>query len=149
MNEDESAEAGPLRLAARIRQRRLALRLSEAEATRLAGFGSRNTWSTAEGGQRNLRSQNYAGIESALHWAPGSVEQILAGGEPTELPTPRVDVVRPPRKINLEVELAMVEALDQPAAVKYELVKALIRLAGQAQEEQADETQRGATQPAQ
>jgi hypothetical protein len=78
VNEQQPRE----RLARYIRERRQELRLSETEATKRAGFGSRNTWAGAEGGSRDLRSQNYAGIERALEWSAGSVERILAGGEP-------------------------------------------------------------------
>ncbi len=70
------------RLAQHIRERRQALRLSETTATKRAGFGSRNTWAGAEDGTRDLRTHNYAGVETALEWSAGSVERILAGGDP-------------------------------------------------------------------
>lgn len=41
---------------------------------------------TAELGARRISDTNYAGIEAALRWAPGSVERILAGrGDPEPL----------------------------------------------------------------
>lgn len=127
------------RLAARMRNRRIALRMTKTDAASRTGV-ARNTWSDAEEGVRDVQTKMYAGIEAALRWEPGSVQRILAGGEPTELPGPvRVDTVQPRERvqIDLEHELALVERLDQPAAVKLELIKALIRLAGQAQQEVA------------
>lgn len=78
-------DKGRVRLGRAIRRRRLHLGLSVHQAARHAGV-ARNTWSGAESAARQLTERNYAGIESALYWQPGSVEAILAGGDPIELP---------------------------------------------------------------
>jgi hypothetical protein len=72
------------RLAELIRTRRLSQRLSASAAARLADV-DRDTWSSAEKGARRLREYNYSGFERALRWSPGSIEAVLAGGEPTLL----------------------------------------------------------------
>lgn len=41
------------------------------------------TWQSLERGTRVTRDSSYAGIERTLQWAPGSIETILDGGEPT------------------------------------------------------------------
>lgn len=72
------------RLAELMQARRRELRLSARAAAQLAGI-DRNTWSSAEAASRRTAEYHYAGIERALQWAPGSVDAILAGGDPTEL----------------------------------------------------------------
>jgi transcriptional regulator with XRE-family HTH domain len=70
------------RLAQMIRVRRLELGLSATKAAQAAGI-DRATWSNAETGTRRTLEHNHVGIERALSWRPGSIEAILAGGEPT------------------------------------------------------------------
>lgn len=69
------------RLAHMIRVRRLERGLSASKAAQAAGI-DRATWSNAETGTRRTLEHNYAGIERALGWMPGSIEAILSGGEP-------------------------------------------------------------------
>lgn len=69
------------RLAERMRERRADLRLSSRRAAKLAVIDP-NTWASAEKGNR-IRDTGFPGIEAALQWSPGSVREILAGGEPT------------------------------------------------------------------
>lgn len=122
------------RLGQAIEARRKTMGLSLSAAARLAGI-DRATWTGSERGTRQTEAYNFAGIERALRWAPGSVERTLAGGAPTELPAaPVVDIVRPPMKIDLDYELDRVRALDIPPRTKLRLIQALIELAGQAQE---------------
>lgn len=66
------------RLAAHIKARRLALRLSTRAAAEAARI-DRATWTTAEAGSRDLREYNYTGIERALSWEPGTIDKLLAG----------------------------------------------------------------------
>ncbi|WP_328339457.1 helix-turn-helix domain-containing protein [Micromonospora sp. NBC_00421] len=73
------------RLANLIRTRRLERGLSASKAAQAAGI-DRATWSNAETGARRTAEHNYAGIERALGWQPGSIDAILAGGEPTTEP---------------------------------------------------------------
>lgn len=68
------------RLATRVQERRLHLRLGIEPAARAVGM-SKDTWKRVEAAQ-TVRDTSYAGIERALHWAPGSCRRILAGGDP-------------------------------------------------------------------
>jgi hypothetical protein len=72
-----------LRLAELIAKRRLSQRLSTSAAAREARI-DRATWSAAEKGAR-LRDYNWTAIERVLRWAPGSIEAVLEGGDPTPL----------------------------------------------------------------
>ncbi|MCZ7376509.1 hypothetical protein [Micromonospora sp. WMMC250] len=78
------------RLAKMIGVRRLELGVSAAAAARTAGI-DRNTWSAAEKGEKNTQPHNFAGIERALRWRPGSIAAILTGGEPTPADAEPVD----------------------------------------------------------
>lgn len=71
------------RLAEAIRDRRKALGLSVSAAAQ-AGDMNRETWTNAEGAKRQLSEHRWAGVERALHWTPGSIDDILAGGDPVE-----------------------------------------------------------------
>ncbi|MFG2056645.1 helix-turn-helix domain-containing protein [Micromonospora sp. NPDC048930] len=59
--------------------------LSIRAAADAAGI-DRDTWTSAEKGTKRTAEYIYGPIERVLGWAPGSVDQILGGGEPTELP---------------------------------------------------------------
>lgn len=69
------------RLTELVKNRRKGQRLSLSAAARAAGI-NRDTWTDFENGTRRLREYNYAGIERALDWEPGSIDSILAGGDP-------------------------------------------------------------------
>ncbi|MBM0277224.1 helix-turn-helix domain-containing protein [Micromonospora tarensis] len=71
-------------LAKAIETRRIELGLSGAAAARAAGI-DRATWTSAENGTRRTAEHNYAGIERALQWKPGSIRAVLGGGEPMTL----------------------------------------------------------------
>lgn len=70
------------RLARMVEDRRKSLSLSISRAAREAGI-DRGTWTGLERGSRQTEEYNYAGIERALKWASGSIDDIVAGGEPT------------------------------------------------------------------
>jgi hypothetical protein len=72
------------RLAAAVKARRLELRLSLRKAADIAQV-ARNTWTSLEEGTRRTSETSYAAIEAVLHWAPGSIEQIKSGEQPTPL----------------------------------------------------------------
>lgn len=72
------------RLARYIQDRRRELRLSVRAAAMVAGI-DRGTWSSAENAERRTAEYHYAGIETALQWAPGSIDAILSGGEPADV----------------------------------------------------------------
>ncbi|MEW2474654.1 helix-turn-helix domain-containing protein [Micromonospora gifhornensis] len=79
-----------VRLAEMIRTRRLELGLSVSAVARTAGI-DRATWASAEKGERDTQPHNWAGIERALNWRPGSIASILAGGDPTPTTDDGVD----------------------------------------------------------
>lgn len=56
---------------------------------------SRGAWDNVEHG-RPAKDLTYVGVEEALHWAPGSCNRVLDGGDPVPLDTPaeRTYVVR-------------------------------------------------------
>lgn len=78
------------RLAKTISARRLELGLSASAAARAAGI-DRNTWSSAEKGERETQAHNWVGLERALRWRPGSVAAILDGRDPTPVDAEPVD----------------------------------------------------------
>ncbi len=70
-----------LKLAELVRNRRLHLGLSVRQAADAAHV-ARGTWTALEEGARRTADNNYAGIERALNWTPGSITNILNGGAP-------------------------------------------------------------------
>lgn len=70
------------RLADAVTARRRALKLGIEPAARAAGI-SKDTWKRVEGGLK-VRDTKYAGIEGALHWAPGSCMRVADGEGPIE-----------------------------------------------------------------
>ncbi|MFE4867634.1 hypothetical protein [Streptomyces sp. NPDC056682] len=68
------------RLATYVSKRRTELKLGVEPAAKLAGI-SKDTWKRVEAGQKVWDSK-YAGVEEALSWAPGSCQDVMAGGEP-------------------------------------------------------------------
>lgn len=67
-----------------VTARRLERQLSVSSAAKAAGI-SRGTWIALEAGTRETETYNYAGIERALAWAAGSIDDILDGAQPTPL----------------------------------------------------------------
>ncbi len=100
-------EDGRTRLRQLVRERRTALGLSVRAAARNAGI-DRDTWADMESGSRILRDYNYASVERALRWKPGSVDAVLAGGQATIEPELA-------RDIDEEVELVRRDARLTPA----------------------------------
>jgi hypothetical protein len=70
------------RLGRFVTERRQALGLSISAAARQAS-SSRQTWTAVEDGTRETEDYKYGLIEVVLGWAPGSIADILAGGQPT------------------------------------------------------------------
>lgn len=70
-----------------LERRRMELRLSKSEAARRAGVSRMAYWEW-ERGRRVPYDTNYAGIEDAMQWEPGSVEDLLRNGaDPRPLET--------------------------------------------------------------
>jgi hypothetical protein len=72
-------------LAQWLTEQRTHLRISKAEAARRAGVG-RMTWWEWEMGRRVPYDSNFGGIEGAMEWPRGSVQEIIAGGKPLNEP---------------------------------------------------------------
>lgn len=68
-----------------VRARREQLGLSVGAAAEKAGL-SRGTWVNIESDARKTLPHNYAAVERALNWAPGSIKGFLNGGQPTPIP---------------------------------------------------------------
>lgn len=83
------------------------------EFSRRAGINRQTLYNLRDGRNSNLRSGTKDGIERLLDWAPGSVDAILAGGDPTL--QHRGEPARPEstlRTVAADVELTFEEALE-------------------------------------
>lgn len=107
------------RLAVYIENRRIERTLSVRAAAELAGV-ARNTWTGIEDASRKTADSNYAGIERALLWAPGSILRILNGEEPI-LIKPAAD---PASERDEAIARVMTSAISD--AKKKEIVELLI-----------------------
>lgn len=63
-------------------KRRLALRYSQADVQARGGPSGRTLQLVEHGKVTSLRQHTKSGLEDALGWARGSVDRILAGGDP-------------------------------------------------------------------
>jgi hypothetical protein len=68
------------RLATLVQTRRTELKLGVEPAAKLAGI-SKDTWKRVEAGLK-VWDTKYAGIETALQWAPGTCQRIINGQDP-------------------------------------------------------------------
>jgi hypothetical protein len=110
------------RLANAMANRRRELRLSVRAAAQRAGV-DRATWSSAETATRQIAEYNYAGVEAALDWQPGSVDQILAGGTATPRPAGTTPTTAAQRDDVLEI---VANDPDLDAQMKYEITKLIV-----------------------
>lgn len=76
-----TAETPRQRLARLMDERRAELQLTWSEVAERAGI-TREGLRRTRTGTGHIRSLTKVGIERALSWAPGSIEDILQGGEP-------------------------------------------------------------------
>lgn len=86
--DDAPTEEARVALARQVRERRGALKLSVSRAARLAGV-DRATWTGMEAATRVPQSHNRTAMERVLHWAPGSIDRVLAGAGSPEVEMPR------------------------------------------------------------
>ena len=125
------------RLGRQVAQRRTHLGLSVSAAARIAQI-DRGTWTGIEKAARMTEAYNYAGIERALNWSPGSIAATLAGGNPTPQGDP-VDLEKIPPTLpegfDLQAEYERIERLDIPARTKLDLMRRITALYEQAQAE--------------
>jgi Helix-turn-helix domain len=77
----DGSERNRQRLGLFVVARRKELGLSIREAARRAGV-MRPTWTGLEEGSRRTADYNFAAMERTLSWGPGSIEAVLAGGDP-------------------------------------------------------------------
>lgn len=91
-----SCHTGTMSTGEQVVKRRAELGLSRAAAAKLAGVDPK-TLQSLEQDTRWPHDTNRAKIERALRWAPGSLDAIRDGGEPTELaePAETVSVEKP------------------------------------------------------
>ncbi|GAA4059572.1 hypothetical protein GCM10022214_10110 [Actinomadura miaoliensis] len=85
-----STETSRQRLARLMDERRAELRLTWHEVAERAGM-TREGLRRTRTGSGSIRSLTKRGIEDALEWAVGSVDMILAGGDPLPSLGPRHD----------------------------------------------------------
>jgi len=81
---------GRRRLGELIEERRLDLRLRLRDLADVSGL-STETLRQIKAGSGGLRPLTKRALEEALRWAPGSVDAILAGGDPAEARRDRRD----------------------------------------------------------
>ncbi len=118
------------RLAKAVENRRLELGLSARAAATAAGV-ARGTWESAENGSRRTLKSNYASIEKALRWAPGSIQAILDGGNPTPAVPPvtgHAELTLPAVSANASDE-ALIRVMNSPDlddAAKAKIMRLLI-----------------------
>lgn len=150
----ESSERNWRQLAAEVTRRRRELGLTQ-EDVRGRGGPSTATMRLIEGAlQESYRPGILASLERALSWAPGSVESILAGGEPkTVIATHLVAAdryltkasgysrasINPPQVPGDDADIQLVLDSDLPQAEKDEIIRGLL-------EERLDERRRRVAQ---
>lgn len=121
------------RLGRLIAERREELRLSVSQAAARARV-DRGTWASAEAGNRQLARTKWRGIEDALQWAPGSIDNVLSDlGGPQPRPSMPAQPPRAGRRVDLPTEVRRIRALNISATDKIEMVAALIDLFTEAQ----------------
>ncbi len=147
---DPAPELDRARLAEAVERRRKMLGLSISAAARAAGI-DRATWTGTERGTRRTEEYNFAAIERALGWAPGSVDAILSGGAPTIEGTAQANLggltatARGEVKSDLPAEvvedLDMILGLDLPASTRLRMIRQVVALHEQAKRETANHGQ--------
>lgn len=133
LNVDENKSVGAQtppdrqRLGELVARRRLALGISERAAAAAAKM-SRNTWAAIEAGSQRLGAHRHINVERVLLWEPGSIDAVLAGGEPTPAP-----VAPSGNQAKLEAEVERIKALPLSREERLVLLKALIDLYAEAE----------------
>lgn len=103
--------------------------LSISAAARSAGI-DRGTWTGLERGHRATEDYVYARIEKVLAWKPGSIDNVLGGGDPEQL-APAADrgtTGAADDTAELDFELDMIEASDLPRGMKNAMIREAQRL---------------------
>jgi hypothetical protein len=85
---------GRQRLARLMDERRAELALDWNDVAQRAGITKEGLRTVRDGTALNPRPKTRRGIERALHWASGSFDRVLDGGDPeTVVPTPAREIV--------------------------------------------------------
>lgn len=116
---DNSKAPGPraaVKLEAAMEQRRVELRMSWREVSSAAGMSYEGLRAIRKG-DRHPNPVTKGRIEDALQWSSGSVDAVLAGGEPTPAQPPQPSLRNDPD------ELARVEALLEEAMAELNRLK--------------------------
>lgn len=119
-----------------VKERRLELGLSVRTAAAQADI-NRATWGTLEEGDRRLSRHLWKSVEATLSWTPGSIDRILAGGNPTPLRDDKSETIKLalPPGFDLAAEIERISRLDIPARTRLELARRITDLYEQAQAE--------------
>lgn len=92
MESNESQPDTPLKVLGRkVKRRRVKLQMKYAKDLAKKMDITPRVVGDIENGRRSVSEATYDALELVLEWAPGSVDQILAGGEPTESESPIKD----------------------------------------------------------
>lgn len=89
-------------------------------AEAMTGHLTDRTLSDIENGTREVSTNTYVTLERALHWAPGSIDLILAGQEPIEKAAPTTASTQP-------LEQASFEAIIDEAKRRPEWTSLLVK----------------------
>lgn len=73
-----------------VHKRRILLGLSQADVVAAGGPGEITLRKLEHGEPGTYRARTLAALERVLKWAPGSIEEVLKGGKPTEIEEPKV-----------------------------------------------------------
>lgn len=117
-------------LSTTVRDRRLELGLSARTASARAGI-NRATWASLEANTNRLSRHLWSAVETTLQWQPGSIEAVLAGGDPTPVTRP---TTTPPQtnSARLAAEIERVKRLPLPIEDRLTMLRALIDLYAEA-----------------
>lgn len=102
------------RLADQVVRRRGALGLTQAEVAHRGPLSLDRVQAIEGARSSKYRAGTIAALERALEWAYGSVQAILAGGEPTPLEAPKMtDSARATDQLSVEREPTARDVADQ------------------------------------
>lgn len=142
------------RLAQAMDDRRRFLRLRWDDVA-VKGSISYETLRQVRFGTGTMRALTKRGIEEALDWNAGSVDAILAGGEPDEQflvgvrwPDPHAPTEPFEVPFDAAAEIARIARLDLPVEKRMAMVRAVIDLAAEANARSGDEPGDGSEQAA-
>lgn len=93
-----------------------------------SGFSTRFLGDVEKARRTNYDQASLARLEKVLGWKPGSIDSILAGGEPTRVQAGTEDTAEDDDFADLELEVRMILEWDLPENVKQDLITEAWRL---------------------